>query len=228
MAAKPRKLRNTQNAVFIAGPGNTRTVARITDDPKSVTSYLEGFNALSTVQGQEQRETGGPDSKPIFLDKDGKDTTEETEIPAMVLIWLDADGKQTQTNTGVPFIPAAKRSGYDKYVNGHGFINPESPNDLPVQGLAKVIAKSMESLSQYISVGNDTERTEAIAALTGLQAFGAGLTVNAEQLREVHNLRQAILALGVGNAMSDGLRKQAKDKGLKLPADCFRPKTVAA
>lgn len=113
-------------------------------------------------------------------------------------------------------LPAQPRSGYDKYVNDDGFVNPKSPEGFSPQGVGKTIAKALEVAYTIIGRGGqDAKEMESI-----LKALGEYQEIAPEIVAtraRAQKLAEAIQTLGPDSAEADAIRKVAKDEGIELP-----------
>ncbi len=124
----------------------------------------------------------------------------------------------TSADTMVAFIgafnklPAKERSGYDSYVNAFGPTNPESPREIPTQGLLKIIGVYTTVLHErHAKGGHDGE--QAKIALDILAAYNA-----VAQTTILKAQRDELLAKYASLFDADEVAAERARLGLSIPA----------
>jgi hypothetical protein len=180
----------TQNAVLNKDGSRFKLTAAVV----SVTGYLAQYNALRNVQA---------------VDADGT-ITGTKDAP----LFLDGDGKPTAENTGRPLVVARPRSGYDKYFNDDGFVNPISPEALSPQGVGKLMAKLTEVAYTIIGEGGPDAK-EMTDILGALEAYRAEAPKVVAKRKRRDQLLAAVATLGDGDA-ANAIRAVAAKEGINL------------
>ncbi len=167
---------------------------KITAAVASVIGFLAEYNGLRYVQAV------NAEKQPLFLDDAGAETLE---------------------NTGKPLLKARPRSGYDKYFNDDGFVNPISPEALSPQGIGKLMAKLVEVAYTIVGSGGaeGKEMSDILAAIGDYSKVAPEMVA---KRAKANQLAAAIASLGEG-VEADTLRELAKSQGIELP-----PAPVAA
>jgi len=112
-------------------------------------------------------------------------------------------------------VTARPRSGYDKYFNDNGFINPISPEGLSPQGVGKLLAKLLEVAYQIIGRGGD-DATAMETVLKGVDGYKALAPEFVAKRKRQTQLLHALIALG-NSPEADVIRERAEAEGISLP-----------
>jgi hypothetical protein len=161
---------------------------RIAATVASVIGFLTEYNGLRYVQAV------NAEKQPLFLDDAGAETLE---------------------NTGKPLLKARPRSGYDKYFNDDGFVNPISPEALSPQGVGKLMAKLVEVAYTIVGQGgaDGKEMSDILVAIGEYSKVAPEMVAKRAKAKQ---LADAIASLGEG-VEADTLREIAKSQGIELP-----------
>ena len=124
--------------------------------------------------------------------------------------FFDADGNKTETpkKMEVSDLESARRyvkafadlgvkprSGYDKYYNDDGFINPESPYNLSSQGVTKLMLVLVNVANSIIAKGGG-DAEDMKAGLAAVEAYKSVAAADIEDQRKKKALTEALEIVG--------------------------------